>query len=673
MRLAQQLAKEITRAEKPHKQRVERYLRCDEIYDAVLRPTDSKWRHDLHPPFALQMIETVVSAIVEEPSEPVVKPLTPKDRDVAPKWETLLAQQRDRDHFAEKWPGFVRSGLVRGLAVAKVVWKQEWSETLHRSFNALPGNMMEEGESEYVRELVFDQPTFIPVDACDVWWNPDATCPEEIDILYFRTWETKATLLEAQKQGIYENINELQNTGQTSQPRTDDAGTGYGADTGRAGGDEVLRAGPIEIIERWTRDSLYTIADRKVPIKEDKQNRLGHGMIPFVFARPLPRNGFVVGKALPELIGDDQVALWDMLNLALDNSEVMCQSVLWMPQADDEMMQATGDRFPGQRVPIDNIALMPQWDRPNTSIIEPLLLAQDRTLQRMKDATGAVDYVSGAGEGSVDNQTATEVTLMQSGAQRRLMSFKQQFANAENRIGQQQIELNKRLMTKPELIANLSAGSYEHEAIEPYEIANSRCTYQVADVSESMNQQTRRMEATLKLQTLAGLFPLMPGEINLREAVEDFSEAYGDDREAFLNDQPPAIPGMPPGMPGMPPGGDPSMAMGGAPAPPMAMNGAPAPAPAQSSSTSPTPINFAPVINVPESHITMQPPQINVRSRPSPVPIVNVAAPNVNVAAPNVTVEAAHVETKTESSKTRKMQIQRDSKGNIISAEVVEG
>lgn len=543
-KLVEKLRKEIERAEKPHKQRVRQYHQRDDVYNAVLKTSDSKWRHDLQPPFVLQMIETVVSAIVEQPSEPAVKPLTPKDRDVAPKWETLLAQQRDRDHRAEKWPVFVRGGLVRGLAVAKIPWKQEWSETLTRSFQAVPGNMMEEADPKWERELVFDQPTFIPVDACDFWWNPDATSPEEIDIAYYRTYETKTSLLEAEKAGIYENVDEISNDSNTQYPATDDGGT--------RDKDEVLRAGPIEIIERWTRDKLVVIADRKVIIRSWDRNPLGHGMIPFVYARPIPRNGHVVGKALPELIADGQLALWSLMNQQLDNTEIMCNSTIFVPQATTEMMDELGDTFPGRKIPVDNVSQMPQWDRPNTSIIEPAIAARQEILQWMKDATGAVDYVSGAGEGSVDNQTATEVTLMQSGAQRRLMSFKQQFANADNRSGQQEIELCKRLMTKPELIANLSAGSYEHEVIEPYEIANSRCIYQVADVSESMNQQTKRMEANNMLQTLAGIAALMPGEINLREGVEQWSESNGYDREAFLNAPPPPVPAMPGGL--APPG-----------------------------------------------------------------------------------------------------------------------
>ena len=393
-KLALKLKAEIDRAEKPHKQRVDRYKRCDDVYNAILRPTDSRWRHDLHPPFVLQLIETVVSAIVEEPSEPVVKPLTPKDKDIAPKWETLLLQQRDNDHRAEKWPLFVRGGLVRGLAVAKIAWKQEWSETLNRTFEAVPGNMMQEGEPTWDKELVVDRPTFIPVDQCDFWWNPDATSPEEIDVAYYRTYETKASLLEAQKEGIYKDVDELQASDSQPAPRSTEDSGDYGI--GRSG-DEVLRAGSIEVIERWTKDRLVVIADRRVVIRDEERNPFGHGLIPFVYARPLPRNGHVVGKALPELIQDGQIALWDLMNLQLDNSEVMCQSVLWMPQATSDMMEATGDRFPGQRVPIDNAGQMPQWDRPNTSIIEPLLVAQDRTLQWMKDATGAVDYVSGAG------------------------------------------------------------------------------------------------------------------------------------------------------------------------------------------------------------------------------------------------------------------------------------
>lgn len=565
-KLAGDLKKEIDRAEKPHKQRVMRYHKCDDVYDAVLKATEDKWRHDLHPPFALQLIETVVSAIVEEPADPVVKPLTPKDRDVAPKWETLLEQQQDKDHFVEKWPEFVRWGLKRGIAVAKIPWRQEWVETMHRKFDAVPGNMMQEAEPEWVKTLAFDQPSFCVVDQEDFWWNPDAKSPEDIDVAYFRTWETKKSLQAAE---IYEHLDELTNTGGAT------TGTGASNDEGSKERDEVLKAGPIEIIERWTRDRLVVIADRRVVIR-DERNPFGHGLIPFVYARPIPRNGHVVGKSLCELIADEQVALWILGNQRLDNTELMCNAMLWVTNADDRLLDQIGDAFPGRKGTLDPGQTV-QYDAPNTSIIEPALAAEEKLLQNMKDQTGAVDYVSGAGEGSVDDQTATEVSLMQSGAQRRLMSFKQQFANARNRAGQQQIELNKRLLTKPEILVNLSAGEWDHESLEPYEIASSQCVYQVRDVLDSMDQQTKRMEASLMLNTLMAASAVMPGQINLVEAIENFSEAYGYDRNAFLVDSQDPTQSAPPMLPGLAPGSP--MGLGQAAPPTTPYNGAGSAAP----------------------------------------------------------------------------------------------
>jgi hypothetical protein len=558
--LANKLKREIDRAEKPHKQRVSKYHKLDDVYDAVLKATEDKWRHDLHPPFALQLVETVVSAIVEEPADPVVKPLTPKDRDVAPKWETLLEQQQDKDHFVEKWPEFVRWGLKRGIAVAKVSWRQEWVETMQRKFDAVPGNMMQEAEPSWIKNLAFDQPSFVVVDQEDFWWNPDAKSPEDIDVAYFRTWETKKALEAAE---IYDHLDELTNTGGAT------TGTNASNDEGENSRDEVLKAGPIEIIERWTRDRLVVIADRKVVIR-DERNPFGHGLIPFVYARPIPRNGHVVGKSLCELIADEQVALWILGNQRLDNTELMCNAVMSITNADDRLLDQIGDRFPGAKTTLDPGQAI-QWDVPNTSIIEPALAAEDRLMQNMKDQTGAVDYVSGAGTGNVDDQTATEVTLMQSGAQRRLMAFKQQFANARNRAGQQQIELNKRLLTKPEILVNLSAGEWDHESLEPYEIASSNCVYQVRDVLDSMDQQTKRMEASLMLQTLMSASGLMPGQINLVEAIENFSEAYGYDRNAFLVDPQAAPQSAPPMLGGLAPQGN--MGLGQA-APPTTPPGA---------------------------------------------------------------------------------------------------
>lgn len=115
--LASRISKELSQNEQPHRARCDYYKKCDEIYNAKLKPSDDKWRSDLHPPYAHQFIETIVASIVDEPSDPTVEPLRPRDRDAAEKIAELLKLQEDRDWFPEKWPLFVRQGLIRGISM----------------------------------------------------------------------------------------------------------------------------------------------------------------------------------------------------------------------------------------------------------------------------------------------------------------------------------------------------------------------------------------------------------------------------------------------------------------------------------------------------------------------------------------------------------------------------
>jgi len=261
-----------------------------------------------------------------------------------------------------------------------------------------------------------------------------------------------------------------------------------------------MRTGPIEIIERWTRDRLVVIADRKVIIR-DERNPFGHGLIPFVAATPLPKDDEVVGWSMAEILGEMQCAAWDAMNHRTDNAKIMSNAVMkvraGVPDMDDVLK-----RFPGQAVILDNPAADLQWDVPPTSIIEPLIEAEQRIAQTMQDLSGAVAYLSGAGEGTVDQTTATGISIIQSTAQKRLLFMKQEYANADNRRGQQWIELAKALMSIPLQFSNQAAGEYEFDALWPHEMVDLNCKYQVSDVAESLNQQQKRSEAILKLNTL---------------------------------------------------------------------------------------------------------------------------------------------------------------------------
>jgi len=143
-------------------------------------------------------------------------------------------------------------------------------------------------------------------------------------------------------------------------------------------------------------------------------------------------------------------------------------------------------------------------------------------------------------------------------------------------MGQQEIELNKNLLTGAQLIVTFGADGFDHEPLFAHEIADAQCCYQVADVAESLNQQQKRSEANLKLNmvlSVAASGTTPPGSINVIAALQDFSEAYGDDRNAFINDQPPMpmLPGSGPGMPpvmGGPPMGATTPPVGAGPAVP---------------------------------------------------------------------------------------------------------
>lgn len=552
---------------------------CYKAYEAIYKPLASQnsgWNAAYHPPYVLQVIETIESFIVE--GDPIfkVEPLTADSDASAPIMERLLKWQMGKDHFAEKQSAFVKQALICGISVAKVAWVDERKKIKRRQFLPVMGDYPVDGEPIEEEVPGRQQPTFIPVDVRDFWWDYSATCIEECERVFWRSYSTYDQL---EAQGIYNDLALLKEGRGRGSIGTVMDGTNEKPDY----------RGKIEVIERWTPTRLTVVANRSVVIR-DIPNPFWHQEIPFVVATTLPQPFKMVGKSEAEILADLQTMLWQFQNQRMDNVALINNAIVILNSSanDDEQY----DFFPGAIWKNRNPSEVQMWT-PNVNILGASTQTEGMIKQDLESMSAALPYLSGASTDGIDNKTATGISIVQNMAQKRMLRKKQEINFAYRRAGCQQIKLNQQLLPTAIRIRADKDNEMKWETISPASIQGDY-DFAVEDVSESLNRQEKRAEALAKAQFFFSNYPVLAQagvHVDLTKVVQDVTEAFDERPDKYLMAAPevqqetPQTPPPPDGGPGFP----------GLPVPPNGAGGEIAPGTDQAGAIPPP--NFAMAMN----------------------------------------------------------------------------
>jgi hypothetical protein len=506
----------------PHEKRITDYKRYDDVYRGVLKTRDDNWRSMLHPPYAWQIVETYASNIIDGMPTCKIRPRHPGLEDAAKAHEQIEAAQRQLDHFAEKQPAWVTQGLVRGISPVKIIWNYETRAQTKWDYQpAYMAGPTREANTETI--TIRNQPSFIPWDAIDFMWDPSAQTANEWDCVFARTWSTLDALKDMQDAGVYRNVDDLK------------PGVKM-ADTSR----DVKNR--VEVWEMWERDRVVTVANGRTVLRDDP-NPFWHGEIPFIAAVPFPEPFSVLGRSLCGTVEDLQRALWDLQNQRIDNARLINNHRTYYNRALVPDPTQIEDQFPGAIIAIDGPPGAAVYhDSPNANIIGPAVQAEQYIKKDLQDVTGAVSYVSGAQQDTIDQTTATGISIVSNMAQKRLLRVKQQYGYALMRTLYLKVKLNQQLLSAPQVFqAAGAAAAKEWQTITPQQL-QGEFEFEVEDLEESLNRQERRSEALLKAQAFMQIAQYTP--INFEQIARDISEAYGEDPTKYLG-----LPQPPQGMP----------------------------------------------------------------------------------------------------------------------------
>ena len=576
--LIDEFRRKLEAAMPAHSEFVKKVERGYRAYHGILRASSKAagWRHQMHPPIGFNLIETIVSGLQEQGLQMKVTPAPTLSFASVPELQKMADQAETVEHLIKheyrvdgmdmKQRALLLEMAIAGRSWGKSYWNltegsvkrqglvsQEIIDDNGQSLGAVP-TITEITETKTLR----DHSTMEVRDSRDVIVHESAKAvqpwePGGAQHIFDRGWYSKEQLLDMQKSGYLQNVDELGETRDYSDAYTDREKYLY----------DIQRTKDLyEVIEYWCykQGSVWRsiIGQRSVVLRQEEENPFWHGGYPFVCCRSQPDSFSLHGKAEIELIQQLQEMLWELMNQRLDNVELVNNMILLVsPDVEDP----EGLRwFPGAQW-----AASPQEIAPLQvpyQVAEVALSAEQALRGDLQNVTSAAPFTSGTETQTVDQKTATGASIVMSAAQNRMTVKKYQAQMVFPIEAEMRLKNCQQFMTSERTLHIVGAdGIPMFKKISILDI-EGEYLFELEPYGESNLRQERRAEATQKTQVLLQSLPLgaaVGTPLSYQVVIEDFLKGWGEENPGkYFSARPQAMgaagqPGQG-GQPALPPG-----------------------------------------------------------------------------------------------------------------------
>ena len=531
-------------------------------------PPDEDWHSDVTTPYVLQTCEGMLATMLEPSPRFNVQPRPKPEESLAEIIQRLgsvdaisdvIAYALDRAHFPEIQRAFMQQDMIAGISVLKDRWHTE-----HRDLTQLvpeeiviedaagnPIDSMSSHREEVVKNALYcDDAVCEVVDVRDFFWPATAPTVQKAEYLIHRTWESWPALQRMGDEGIYQNVDQLKQSGR-SNPQAS-----ITAREQRLRGIDRTR-NLYEVLEYWTPERLITVGNRTVLLR-DESNPLWNGRLPFTVCASMPDAFQIPGLSVVEALGQLQNMLWTLQNQRLDVVRLMANLITlirsdvddpeafeWAPNA-QWFVEDTGQ--------VDTLKIDP-------TAATITLQAEELLKGDLQNIMGGLPYNSGV-SGNVDQSTATGVSIITTIAQRIIQARKQHYLWSYARLGKHFLLLYQQFMRDDRVVRILGLeGAQSYQLVTPLEIQGDY-DITIDATSDSLMRQERRAESQSLMQvagSLAQVMAMSGAPLNMKAFMEHLLDSFNiTDKERYF--MPPQVGaatlGGPPGVqPGQTPPG----------------------------------------------------------------------------------------------------------------------
>ena len=510
---------------------------------------EEDWHSNITTPYVLQTCEGMLATMLEPSPSFNVRPRPKPDEPIDEVMQRILAVDAigdtlryalDRASFAQCQRDFMQQDMIAGISVLKDYWLRERRDVtrlvpeqveIQNAYGETVDTLTTHKQQTDTGVLVVDDACVEVRDVRDFFWPAQAPNVVKAEYLIDRTWETTASLKRKQKAGYISNVEKL------SEPAS------------RAVLSQITKREMKlrnidrtqdlhEVLEYWTPERKITVGDRTV-LLDDKKNPLWNGRMPFTVCSSMPDAFQIPGISVVEALAQLQEMLWTLQNQRLDVVRMLANLITiirsdvddpeafeWAPQAQWFVED------PGQ---VDTLKIDP-------TVANITLQAESMLKGDLQNIMGGLPMASGADSTTIDQQTATGVSIITTIAQRMIQARKQQYLWAYAKLGKHFLMLYQQFLRDDRVVAVVGQqGANAYRSISPLEIQGD-FDVTIDVTSDSLIRQERRAERNSLMQMAGQLAPVMAqsgAALNLRAFMEGVLDAYDvPDKERYFMPRP---------------------------------------------------------------------------------------------------------------------------------------
>lgn len=535
------LVKRLDSAKKHHDYFVQRYERLERAYRGIVEPSSklakSGWRNQITPPYAFQLIETVVANTVEEnmrlTCRPAPKPSQSLDEimaslDHAEACEDLIRSEWRTDDMDDKQRPLFLSDAICGMGIGTTRWnfargpvqkqvqhdEPVYDPITEELLGHVPTLVMQESD-----EVIKDHSTTEIVDPRDFWMNESARSlqplsPGGAQFVHHRCWYSMEQLYAYERGGYLKNVKDL--------VESRDFADGEHSHREQMLFQRTREKDLVEVIEQWEfaggRVLRTIVGNRRVLLSATTINPFNHGEYPFFIANSMPQLFTLQGMSTVELVEKLQEMLWTLQSQRLDNIELINNAILLI-RADIDDPEAF-QWHPGAKWPVASPQDVQQFVPPY-QLASLTLDAENMLKGDLQNVTSAAPLAGGVSS-QIDQTTATGVSIVMNNAQKAMQARKYQAMKGITKEAMQRFKNCQQFMGNKRLVYILGEnGTPLFKEIDPVNI-QGEFGFEWTAGSDSMQRQEKRAEAMQWLQVISGMAPLMAASqtpLDLRELV----------------------------------------------------------------------------------------------------------------------------------------------------------
>jgi hypothetical protein len=544
---------------------VRHYERGERAYRGVLNATSdaAKWRHKYHPPYAFNLIETIVSNMVDQGMQLAISP-APRPGLTQPEalhllqqvdvLEALLRQEHRIDEMDAKQRPLYLTQAIGGRGILKSYWNystgpiRKQGVKMHTFEDGMGGSVAVPQVTEVeIEGVIHDHSTAEVVDPRDFVVHESARTldpckPGGAQCVFHRCWYSFEQLKSMEAGGFFSNVDALKDTRDFSESEYRDRET------------QVFQANRrkdlIEVLEYWKYADGQVwrayLANRSVVLRDLEPSPFWHGTYPFIACSSMPQPFSTIGMSDIELIAEVQDMLWELGNHRLDNVELIANAI-YLIRSDVQDPDAF-EFYPGARWPVED-ANQVQALAPPYQLIDATLNAEGILKGDLQNVTSATPFAGGADSQSVDNNTATGASIVMNAAQQRISSKKYEAQRALCREAWMRIKNCQQFLSDKVLLHDIGPGGARiFREMDPLDV-QGEFAVELQAMGESDMRQERRAEANQVLQQMQQLYVnsyVSGTPIDLQQVVKWWARQWGieDEVAAFFQPKQQPDPGV---------------------------------------------------------------------------------------------------------------------------------